>query len=309
MRGYKFAVIGMGPSGAILAAHLAKAGHDVVVVDVLLKHIEEISRQGLHIIGEAEIVARFNSVYNSISMLEDHDLDVIFVATKTLALQPVLSEIEKLYREGVKIAVYQNGIDNEELVARKFGKDAALRIVINHAGNILDNGIVRMTFFHRPNYIGALSEKSVDVAKDVADILTEADLTTEYAPDIKVHEWKKAILNAALAPISAITKQTMREVMQFPATRQLVEYLLQEAINAAKSIGLEIGESFFEEGVEYLATAGHHRPSMLIDLEEGHKTEIDYITGKIIELGAKSGSECPANLALLNLIKGLESKL
>ena len=306
---YKFAVVGMGPSGSILAAHLVQSGEDVVVVDVLLKHIDEISRHGLRLIGEVDMVTRFRHVYNSISMLEDHDIDVIFVATKTFSLRAVLREIRTVYRDGMKIVCYQNGIDNEELVARRFGRDAALRAVVNHAGNIIDNALIKMTFFHRPNYIGALSEESETIAKDVARIMTSTGLDTEYTTDIKQDAWKKTVLNAALSPISAITGQTMREVMQLPSTRALVESLLKEAIQVAQASGIKIDDDFFDFGVHYLDTAGHHRPSMLEDINEKRKTEIDYITGKIVEHGNKSEAPCPFNTAMINLIKGLESKI
>ncbi len=308
MEKYKFGVIGMGPSGAILAAHLAAEGHDVAVVDIKFEHIEAIKKRGLRLTGMVDMITKFPHAYSSVSLLKDHKLDVIFIATKTFSLRPVLREIRGIYREGMRIVCYQNGIDNEDLVAERFNPEAALRIVVNHAGNVIDNGVVKMTFFHKPNYIGAVSDDSVKTAKDIAKVMTASGLETEYTTKIKYYEWRKAIFNTALAPISAVTGQTMKEVMVLPETRELVESLLREAIAVAEARGVKLGKNFFEEGLRYLGTAGNHRPSMRIDIEEGRQTEIDFITGKIVEYGELFDSCCPINLALYNLVKGLEMK-
>jgi len=306
---YKFAVVGIGPSGAILSAHLAASGEDVVIVDVKYDHMTAIRQHGLRITGEADQIIRFKKTHTSVPMLKKHKIDVLFIATKTFSLRGVLREVRGIYHDGMKIVCYQNGVDNEEEIADRFGREAAFRVVINHAGNIVDNGVVRMTFFHKPNYIGCLSKKSEKVAKDIAKIMTAAGLDTEFTDDIKFREWEKAIFHTALAPISAITGQTMREVMNLPETRELVEVLLREAIAVAKAQGINLGKGFFEKGIRYLGTAGNHKPFMRIDIEEGVQTEIDFITGKIIEHGERVNSDCPVNLALYHLVKGLEMKL
>ena len=306
---YKFGVVGIGPSGAILAAHLAAAGEDVAIVDIKYSHMTAIRERGLHLTGEADQIARFNKTHTSISMLKQYEIDVLFIATKTFSLRSVLREIRDVYHDGMKIVCYQNGVDNEDMIAERFRPEAALRVVINHAGNVTDDGVVRMTFFHKPNFIGCLSKESEKITKDVAKILTAAGLDTEYAPDIKFREWEKAIFHTALAPVSALTGQTMKEAMSLPETRELVEVLLREAIAVAEARGIDLGKGFYEKGIRYLGTAGDHKPSMRVDIEEGSETEIDFITGKIVEHAEKTEAGCPINLALYNLVKGMETKL
>jgi ketopantoate reductase len=47
--------------------------------------------------------------------------------------------------------------------------------------------------------------------------------------------------------------------------------------------------------------------SMQQDLLRGRTTEIDYLNGAIVALGAKHGLDCPVNSALTNIIKGMEA--
>jgi 2-dehydropantoate 2-reductase len=48
---------------------------------------------------------------------------------------------------------------------------------------------------------------------------------------------------------------------------------------------------------------------MLQSLEKGSVTEIDYVNGAVVSLGARLGVATPVNSALLALVKGLESRL
>lgn len=49
-----------------------------------------------------------------------------------------------------------------------------------------------------------------------------------------------------------------------------------------------------------------HKTSMLLDLINNRKTEIDFLNGKIIELGKKHNIQTPLNLLIYGVIKALE---
>jgi 2-dehydropantoate 2-reductase len=59
MDGNKYAVLGVGPVGGIMAAHLASAGYGVFLVDILKDHMEAIQKDGLTVTGTKEMSARF----------------------------------------------------------------------------------------------------------------------------------------------------------------------------------------------------------------------------------------------------------
>ena len=61
--------------------------------------------------------------------------------------------------------------------------------------------------------------------------------------------------------------------------------------------------------MDYMGNAGDHKPSMLMDIENGRRTEIDFINGKFVEYGKRAGIETPYNNTLRSLVKGLESGL
>ena len=131
-------------------------------------------------------------------------------------------------------------------------------------------------------------------------------METVATDDVKMYAWRKTILVAALAPISALLGMTMAEVMAKGETHYLVETLLKEAIAVAKAAGFDYGEGFFEHCLDYLSTAGHHKPSMLIDIEEGSPTEIEYINGKIAYHGHMLNVPVILNTSITSMIKAKE---
>lgn len=302
----KFLVVGLGPIGGILCCHLKSFGCSVYGVDVRKDLVEAIRENGIGITGATACQVKLDQVCTHVNELKKKDFDYAIIAVKTPYMPEVVSALTK-FDGDFKVVAMQNGIDNEEYLAGFFNKDRVLRIVINYAGNMISPGVIKMTFFHKPNFVGCLcSEDACWHAKALAKVLTGAGLDTEHFEDIKKYAWRKTILVAALAPVSAILGMTMAEVMDNGHSRSLVETLLEEAIAVANAEGFDYGEGFFGHCLDYLSTAGHHKPSMLIDIENGWPTEIEYINGKIAYYGHELNIPVYLNSAITEMIKAKE---
>jgi 2-dehydropantoate 2-reductase len=308
MSDYRFGIIGVGPIGSIMAAHLAKAGHSVILVDILKDHLNEIKKSGLTLTGFKEMNVPFppENLCYSIDELRGKQVDVVFIAVKASILPRILPALKKAVKPGVTFISLQNGLDAEDVIADVFGKADTMRIVVNYAGNLISNGKVRMSFFNAPNYIGMIDPAAEKKAQALAAVITEADLETAFTPDIKKYEWEKTILNTALSPVCALTKRTMKQMMEFKETRMLVEAILREGIEVAAAHGVHFESGFLEHGMNYLDNAGHHKTSMHVDIDRGSPTEIDFINGKIVEYGTLKGIPTPYNSTIVSLIKGAE---
>ena len=179
-------------------------------------------------------------------------------------------------------------------------------MVINYAGNMSERNTVHVSFFNPPNYVASMMPQGNHMAEKVAELLNSAGLETEIPEDIQDFVWEKAILNAALSAVCAITRRTMKDVMSFPKTLELVEAIIDESARVADVEGIELGKKFRRFCIQYLKNAGHHRPSMLVDLEDGRRTEIDFLNGKIVEYGRKHYLPTPLNQSVTALIHMLE---
>ena len=304
----KFAIIGAGPIGGTMGAHLKKAGHEVILVDILRDHLDEIERNGLGICGFKEMAVPFpaESLCYSVDELAGKNVDIIFISVKASIMPRILPDIEKVAGENSTFVSLQNGLDTEDFIADAFGSRNTLRIVVNYAGNLVANGLVRLSFFNAPNYIGMIHPDAEGKARELADIITDAELATEFTSEIKKYEWEKTILNAALSPVCALTRRTMKQMMELDYTRELVRAILVEGIEVAEANGIFYGPDFMPHCMGYLDKAGHHKTSMHVDIENRSPTEIGFLNEKIVEYGILKGIGTPYNSAIVALIRGAE---
>jgi 2-dehydropantoate 2-reductase len=245
-------------------------------------------------------------VSSTVKGLASFDLDLAIVCVKTPALPKVISQLKEIASDDMYVMCAQNGIDNEMVVAREFGDSHSLRMVVNYAGSMSDSNTVHVSFFNPPNYVSALSPKGDAFAKKIVELMNSVGLESEIPEDIQDYVWEKAILNAALSAVCAITRKTMKDVMDFEYTLGLVEAIIDESVLVAEKEGIELGKKFRRFCIRYLKNAGHHRPSMLIDLENGSRTEIDQLNGKIAQYGRKHCQPTPINQCVTALVHLME---
>ncbi|MEW5993603.1 MAG: ketopantoate reductase family protein [Candidatus Zixiibacteriota bacterium] len=299
-------IIGMGPIGCTLAAHLIDAGAFVVPCDIDREIIDTIKKSGIHLEHKIEREAGVTDACYSSEDLQGYDLDLVAIAVKTPGLEKVLSALQGIVPERAFVMCAQNGLDNELGIAKIFGKDRTLRMVVNFAGSMSSPNTVHVTFFNPPNYIAALTPEGEVVANEIAGLLSSANLQTKIPDNIQHYVWEKAILNAALSPVCAVTGLTMKDVMDFPQGLELVKAIVEEAVRVAEAEGIKFREDFLQFCIRYLKGGGYHRPSMLVDLQNGLRTEIDYLNGRIVEYGRKHGLPTPYNQTITALVHMLE---
>jgi len=304
----KILVIGLGPSGGMFAGHLLQAGYQVSGIDIWQEHVDEIKKNGLRIEHLTDIKVKFKDIGTSIEQIKERDFDYIVISVKTPFMADVVSWLKDV-KGNYRIVALQNGIDNEDFLARFFRHNKVLRIAINFAGNIIAPGRIKMTFFHKPNYVGCVCECSnCKCSRELAEMMSISGLDTESTDNIKKFTWRKTILNSSLSPMCSILGATMEEVMSYGGTRAMAESVLREAITVAKMKGYDYGDTFLEHCVDYLAGAGPHKPSMLIDVENKNPTEIDYINGKIASYGPLFNIPVPLNTALADFVRFIDQR-
>ena len=303
-----FAVVGAGPVGCIVACFLAKGGFEVTLCDVIPELLAPALDPGIILEGAENIQHKVTRTCTQVDELADYDPDVIFITVKAHALPLIASSIEGFYREGMVIISWQNGIDTELEIAKVLGKNHVMRAVVNYGCGLVGPAHVKMPFHHPPHYIQELDPGSRTAAVTVAEVLSKCDLTTEHTEKIISMVWRKSVMNAAMNPVCAVTGLTMSRVMNDPIVYQIVDALAKECIQVARANEIDLGWDFYTYAMDYMRNAGDHKPSMLMDIEANRRTEIDFINGKFVEYGNRTGTQTPYNQTLSALVKGLESK-
>jgi 2-dehydropantoate 2-reductase len=305
----RFAVVGAGPVGCIVAAFLAKGGYEVTLCDVVPALLAPALDPGILLEGAENLQQKVTRTCLAIDDLQDYDPEVIVITVKANALPLIASAIEGFYKEGMYVISWQNGIDTELELTKTLGRSGVMRAVVNYGCGLVGPGHVRLPFHHPPHYLQELDPKSKPATVAIAQALSRCGLTTEDTQDIISMVWRKGVLNACMNPVCAVTGLTMNRAMGDPIVFQIVDALVKECIQVARANEIQLGWDFYPHAIEYMSKAGDHKPSMLMDIEAGRRTEVDYINGKFVAYGQRAGVSTPFNRTLLSLVKGLESSI
>jgi 2-dehydropantoate 2-reductase len=303
----RFAVVGAGPVGCIVAAFLAKGGYEVTLCDVVADLIEPAAKRGIIIEGAENLQQKVSKITTNIDKLADDAPDVIFITVKANANALIASAIESFHKKNMYVISWQNGIDTELVFSDVLGRESVMRAVVNYGCGLAAPAHVKMPFHHPPHYLQELDPTTKAVAEAIADALTGCGLHTEHTDQIVSMVWRKAILNACMNPVCAVTGVNMRQAMTDPIVFLIVDSLIKECIKVARANEIQLGWDFYPHAIGYMSNAGAHKPSMLMDIEAKRRTEVDFINGKFVDYGQQAGIETPFNITLRALVKGMES--
>ena len=90
----KFAVIGAGPVGCIVAAYLARGGYQVTLCDIVPELVEVAVDPGITIDGSEELQQKVDRAITQIDDLAKDPPDVIIITVKATVLHLIASAIE-----------------------------------------------------------------------------------------------------------------------------------------------------------------------------------------------------------------------
>ena len=307
----KILIVGAGAVGSLVGAHLAEGGLSVHLVG-RPEHVAAIRSRGLKVAGDRERVLRVDASETVPAGLE---LDASLVTTKTFDLGTAAAELARALPPHPVLFV-QNGLGI--LPAARDGLRAggwpdvmsyAVQGVNFVSATLVGPGEVRETGFVQillpvPGEAGP----AAGAARLFRMLFERAQVTVEAVPEFEREVWRKALLNAAVNPVTAVHRVTNGAVLEEPLRTEALE-LLGEALAVARAAGFGFtSEELTRDFDRVLRASADNRSSMLQDLERGRPTEIDAISGEILREAARHGLELPATRAMVARVTELASR-
>ncbi len=306
----RIGIIGLGPVGSILSCHFLEAGFEVAICDLDKLKMNLIKKEGITLEGVITRKVHFANVFTSVSEFESFQPDMLVVSVKTTQLESLMNEISRLSNKSSSVVCAMNGIDVEQMISNLIGETRTFRMVINFAGNLTAPNTTKVTFFNPPNYISSLDDSRKDITTELAGALTSLSLETKSITSFEMLRcvWEKTILNSSLSALCALGRMTIKEAMSIPDTVELIEQVIEEALDVAEAEKIKFEDDFIRKCMRYLGKAGNHFPSLAVDLLNNRPTEIDYMNGKIVEYGRKHYVRTSLNLTFTNMVKAVSNK-
>ena len=299
----KICIIGCGAVGSLFAAYLARAGKaEVFAYDVSQPHVDAINAHGLRLSGAADFTARLRAASNPKELPR---CDYGIVATKATHTKVAIAQTAHLFDERSAVCSVQNGVGNEALIAERV--KYVIRGTTFPAGHIVEPGHVGYDI-KGDTWIGPFepTKTPMTMVNELAALLTDSGMNTVALADARGAQWAKLIFNAGTNPVGALTGLHHGAASFFPPTGELFSALIDEGLAVAKALRIELHNDPKQMVMKAANAPGKHKASMLQDILAHRQTEVDFMNGAIVEWGKKLGVPTPLNLAVWQLIKGLE---
>jgi 2-dehydropantoate 2-reductase len=116
--------------------------------------------------------------------------------------------------------------------------------------------------------------------------------------------WSKLAVNCIINPLTAVHNCPNGELAQRTELATQVATLCEEVARISCAAGFaDVAATLPQSVAEVIAGTAGNRSSMLQDVQRGRRTEIDYITGYLLQVAGRHGIDAPCNRALLETIK------
>jgi 2-dehydropantoate 2-reductase len=312
---------GAGAIGGTIGAYLARAGHPVVLVDVVAEHVAAIHERGLTIEGPIEEFTQRIPSFTPDQLQGRYRRSLLCVkahhtAAAAAALRPFLAE------DGYVVSA-QNGL-NERVIAELVGRERTIGAFVNFGADYLAAGRV---FFggHGAVVLGELDGRMTPRLAALHEMLLELEPGAITTDNIWGYLWGKLAYGALLFA-TALTNDSIAEALALPQYFALYRALGAEILRvaAAEKVRPEGFNGFhpaaFQDG------AGRAEAQRSIDEMVAHnrrsakshsgiwrdlavrkrRTEVDAQMAIIAEIAATHGLETPLVDRLVRLVHEIE---
>ncbi len=300
-------VLGGGAVGSLFAARLAGSGRSVELVG-RPDHVAAIRANGLTVLDPAPETFRLRA---ETELAAGTEAEAVLLTVKTFDLERAATELARAIPRPVPTLLTQNGLGIEPavhsaLASGGWTNPAAWAVRAVHSGPAT---------WVRPGGVRAAGEgelllpdpgerpESATVLRLFARLLADAGLRVRAVPRFEREVWRKALVNAAINPVTATHGVENGRLLEDPE-RAEARARRAEARRAAALAGYDFSEEESVGDFERVARAtAANRSSMLQALERGRPTEIESISGEIVRIAAAQGVDLPRTRAIAEEVR------
>lgn len=328
----KIAIVGPGTLGCLIGASLLKAGEDVWFLDNNPARAKKLNANGIKItgIGGADTV-KVNPVRNSVAQcgisngvkasVDPKEIgisDLIIICVKSYDTEQAVKNAKPLIGDNSLVLTLQNGLGNPEIISEILGQEKVVAGITSCGSTSLGDGEIRYSGkgetiigrWFQPNTRKNPKKWYIPRRRleDIAAALKRANIETKISDNIKDVLWSKLIINVGINALSAITRLKNGALLDCQWTKDIMRLSALEAVKVAKRRRVDLIYSDPVKKIESVCSScAENVSSMLQDVLDKRRTEIDYINGAIVSEAERLEIPVPVNSALTNLIKAIEA--
>src|ERR687895_16257 len=314
----KICVYGAGAIGGLMAAWLARSGHDVSVV-ARGAQLDAIRRHALR--GQSKGKTDSFRIKAESEPAKLGTQDYILVTVKAQSLTDVAGTIAPLLGEETSVVTAMNGVPwwffhrlkfrngDERLesldpggkLSRAIPTGRVVGCVIHLAASTPEPGLISHNMGTKL-IVGEPGGGNTTRTKRIADALAAAGFEIVVTNSIEKEFWVKLLGNVSFNPVSALTVTTADQLIQNEEVKAYMVEIMREVLAIGRAVGVDANIDP-EARIDMARVLGPFKTSMLQDLEAGKPLEIDGLLAGTLEIARKAGVRAPFTENLFGLIR------
>jgi|LGOV01.1.fsa_nt_gb 2-dehydropantoate 2-reductase len=295
----KVMFLGMGAIGASFAAQLKDGGvTPVVLCDE--KRKSRYSKDGF-------IVNNKHYDFEYILPSDTHyTADIIFLAVKHHHLKESVEQMKNFIDADTIIVSLMNGIDSEMIIGKHYGMNHIVHAYVIAIDAVREKNIIN--FEDNGQIVFGNSNGIEDNKTDfIKHLFNKTGVTYKISDEILKRLWWKFMLNVGLNQVSSILDAPYGVFTRSNDALELTKLAMKEVIELSKAMNINLDESAIDQYISVLNNlAPEGITSMLQDVRAKRKTEVEMLSGQVIEFGKKYGVDTPVNNILYKMIRTIE---
>ena len=286
-------VIGPGAIGVLLAYKLANEENKISIL-VKPEHQHLINQKKIRIKDmTGKIVDKKIDIITKLNKT-----DLVILAVKSYDVENLLNQIKEI---DTPILCCQNGLQTLNLLKNKI-KPSLLSYMVTGTGI----SKIEAGFSHYNGggftFLGQIEGENGVTIKNISQSLSVRGIVCEIVENIPDYIWLKAIINSAINPIATSNRVKNGELKNKELIIQ-VKNICDESTNIAQKIGIKLPLNPWKEIMTIIAKTAENKCSMLQDIENQQKTEIDAINGEFVRIAIANNLDAKHNKLAIAQIK------
>ncbi len=322
----RIATMGGGAIGCYLAAHLAQAGHRVMLI-TRPAAAQRIQAEGLTVVEPPPVYRVWQTGLATAGSLAEAVVggtafDLLLLTMKAYAVAPALEEIAAWLPHPPPIICCQNGIGLEEMtLARTSGAQV---IAASVTTPVSQRAPGQIAIERAGRGLGLAPTRPGESVTAWRDLFQQAGLPSTLAADYRALKWSKVLLNSMGNATAALLEWSPGAIYAHPRLFNLEWRLLREILAVMRALGIPVinlpgaPAAQLAFGLRWwprrwlqpiLARQvgrgrGNKMPSFYLDLQAGKRhSEAAYHQGAVAQAGREAGVLAPINAALHALVQ------
>ncbi|HWY95104.1 MAG TPA: 2-dehydropantoate 2-reductase [Steroidobacteraceae bacterium] len=306
----KIAIIGVGAIGGYVGIRLALAGEDVTFI-ARGANLEALRNRGIRLVSADGSEQAVTTVRATNDYAAAGPQDVVILAMKAHQVEAVARDVPKLFGPDTVVVPMQNGIpywyfhrypgalagtrvqsvDPSGLIGEHIPCERVIGCVVYPAAELVSPGVVKHVEGNRFP-VGEPDGTASERVTRLSECFVRGGLQAPVLSDIRAEIWLKLWGNLTFNPISALSRATLAGICQYPPSRAIAAAMMTEAQCVAGKLGVTFRVSL-EKRIAGAEKVGHHKTSMLQDVEAARTLEVDALLGSVVELARLTDTPTP----------------